>query len=52
MRKLNETKTVLQFGGVVTDYVGYHHGEASLHGTITKMANRLFNNINLLKGEG
>jgi len=50
--KVNKEVTVLQFGGEIIKFVGYHHGENSLYDSITKMSNELFNNINLIQGIG
>jgi DNA topoisomerase-2 len=45
---------VAQLSGYVAEHSAYHHGEASLAGTIVGMAQDFVgsNNINLLKPEG
>ena len=49
----NEIK-VAQLAGYVSEHSAYHHGEASLCGTIVNMAQNFVgsNNINLLEGVG
>ena len=49
-KNLQEEIKVAQFAGYVSEHSGYHHGEASLHGTIINMAQDYCgsNNINLL----
>ena len=37
-RNLKDEIKVAQLAGYVAEHTGYHHGEASLHGTIVKMA--------------
>ena len=50
---VNEIK-VAQFSGYVSEHSGYHHGEASLNGTIVNMSQNYVgsNNINLLLPNG
>ena len=55
--KRNLTKTeikVAQLAGFVSEHTGYHHGEASLQGTIVNLAQNFVgsNNINLLEPLG
>lgn len=56
MFKRNFTKEikVAQLGAAVAEMTSYHHGEASLYGTIVNMAQNYTgsNNINLLKPNG
>ena len=49
-RKLKEECKVAQLSGYISEHTAYHHGEASLHGTIINMAQDYTgsNNINLL----
>jgi DNA topoisomerase II len=53
-RKLDKEIRVAQLAGYVSENGSYHHGEASLHGTIINMAQNYCNsnNINLLVPEG
>jgi len=53
-RNLREEIRVAQLAGYVSEHAAYHHGEASLNGTITGMAQNFVgsNNINLLKPMG
>lgn len=53
-RNLQEEIRVSQLSGYVSETSFYHHGEASLHGTIIKMAQDFVgsNNINLLMPNG
>lgn len=56
-RKRNLTGTaikVAQLAGYVSEHAAYHHGEASLNGTIVGMAHDFVgsNNINLLEPQG
>jgi len=53
-RNLVEEIRVAQFAGYVSEYSGYHHGEASLHGAIINLAQNFVgsNNINLLEPIG
>lgn len=53
-RKLKEEIKVAQLAGYVSEHSAYHHGEASLHGTIINMAQSFCgsNNINLLTPSG
>eukprot|EP00934_Nitzschia_sp_Nitz4_P007169 Nitzschia sp. Nitz4//scaffold1_size375055//264446//269078//NITZ4_000304-RA/size375055-augustus-gene-0.688-mRNA-1//1//CDS//3329541129//7159//frame0 len=53
-RKLKEEIKVAQLAGYVSEHSAYHHGEASLHGTIINMAQDFCgsNNINLLTPSG
>jgi DNA topoisomerase-2 len=53
-RNLKEEIRVAQLAGYVSEHAGYHHGEASLTGTIINMAQNFVgsNNINLLKPVG
>ena len=53
-RNLKEAIRVAQLSGYVSEHGAYHHGEASLHGTITNMAQDFIgsNNINLLSPIG
>lgn len=50
-RNLTKEIKVAQFAGYVSEHSGYHHGEASLHGAIVKMAQNYIgsNNVNLLQ---
>ena len=53
-RKLKSEIKVIQFSGYVSEHSAYHHGEASLNGTIVSMAQNFVgsNNINLLVPNG
>jgi len=53
-RKLDKEIRVAQLAGYVSEHGSYHHGEASLYGTIINMAQNYCNsnNINLLVPEG
>ena len=53
-KKLNTEIKVAQFSGYVSEHSGYHHGEASLNGTIVGMAQTFIgsNNINVLEPNG
>ena len=53
-RNLVSDIRVAQLAGYVSEHSAYHHGEASLYGTISGLAQRYTgkNNINLLKPEG
>lgn len=53
-RDLKKEIRVAQLAGYVSEHSGYHHGEASLNGTIIKMAQNFVgsNNINLLQPIG
>ena len=53
-RNLKEEIRVAQLAGYVSEHAAYHHGEASLNGTIVGMAQNFVgsNNINLLKPVG
>ena len=53
-RKLTSEIKVAQLAGYVAEHTAYHHGEASLHGTIVKMAQRFVgtNNLPLLVASG
>ena len=53
-RNLKQEIKVAQLAGYVSENSGYHHGEASLHGTIINMAQNYCgsNNINLLMPNG
>ena len=53
-RNLREEIRVAQLAGYVSEHAAYHHGEASLNGTIVGMAQNFVgaNNINLLKPVG
>lgn len=53
-RKLTKEVKVASFAGFVSESTGYHHGEASLQGTITNMAQTFVgaNNVNLLEPSG
>jgi DNA topoisomerase-2 len=53
-RNLREEIRVAQLAGYVSEHAAYHHGEASLNGTIIGMAQSFVgsNNINLLKPMG
>jgi DNA topoisomerase-2 len=53
-RNLREDIRVAQLAGYVSEHAAYHHGEASLNGTIIAMAQNFVgsNNINLLKPVG
>ena len=53
-KKLNKEIKVAQFAGYVSEHGGYHHGEASLMGSIVNMSQDYIssNNINLLEPIG
>jgi DNA topoisomerase-2 len=53
-RKLKDEIKVAQLAGFVGEHSAYHHGEASLHGTIVNMAQSFVgsNNLNLLTPSG
>lgn len=53
-RKLKNEIKVVQLAGYVSEHSAYHHGEASLQGTIVNMAQDFVgsNNINLLVPAG
>lgn len=53
-RKLTKEIKVAQLSGYVSEHTAYHHGEASLNGTIVGMAQDFVgsNNIELLKPNG
>jgi DNA topoisomerase-2 len=53
-KKYTKEIKVVQLGGAVAETTIYHHGEASLYGTIINMAQDFIgsNNINLLKPNG
>jgi len=53
-RNLKDEIRVAQLAGYVSEHAAYHHGEASLNGTIIGMAQNFVgsNNINLLKPMG
>jgi DNA topoisomerase-2 len=53
-RNLREEIRVAQLAGYVSEHAAYHHGEASLCGTIVSMAQNFVgsNNMNLLKPVG
>ena len=53
-RNLREEIRVAQLAGYVSEHAAYHHGEASLNGTIVGMAQNFVgaNNINLLRPVG
>ena len=53
-RRLTNDIKVAQLAGYVSENGAYHHGEASLHGTIINMSQDFVgtNNINLLVPEG
>ena len=53
-RKLNSSIKVAQLAGYISEHMEYHHGEASLHGTIINMAQSYVgsNNINVLYPDG
>ena len=53
-RNLREEIRVAQLAGYVSEHAAYHHGEASLNGTIIGMAQNFVgsNNVNLLKPVG
>ena len=53
-RKLTEEIKVAQLAGYVSENAAYHHGEASLNGTIVNMAQNFCgtNNLNLLEPIG
>ena len=53
-KKLTHEIRVAQFAGYVSEHGGYHHGEASLQGAITNMAQTFVgsNNINILEPIG
>ena len=50
----NPIRQVVQLAGYVSEHSAYHHGEASLNGTITAMAQNYTgsNNLNLLTPGG
>lgn len=53
-RKLKDEIKVAQLAGYIGEHSAYHHGEASLHGTIINMAQSFVgsNNVNLLTPSG
>ena len=53
-RNLRDEIRVAQLAGYVSEHAAYHHGEASLNGTIVSMAQNFVgsNNVNLLKPVG
>ncbi len=53
-RQLKNEIKVAQLAGYVSEHTGYHHGEASLHGTIINMAQDFVgsNNMPLLVPSG
>ena len=53
-RKLKDEIKVAQLAGYIGEHSAYHHGEASLHGTIINMAQSFCgsNNVNLLTPSG
>ncbi len=53
-KKLTHEIRVAQFAGYVSEHGGYHHGEASLQGAITNLAQDFVgsNNINILEPIG
>ena len=53
-RNLKDEIRVAQLAGYVSEHAAYHHGEASLNGTIVAMAQNFMgsNNVNLLKPVG
>lgn len=53
-KKLTSKMKVFQLGGAVAELADYHHGEASLQGTIINMAQTFTgsNNLNLLEPDG
>ena len=53
-RNLRDEIRVAQLAGYVSEHAAYHHGEASLNGTIVAMAQNFVgsNNVNLLKPVG
>ena len=53
-RNLRQEIKVAQLAGYVSEHAAYHHGEASLNGTIVGMAQNFVgsNNINLLRPNG
>lgn len=53
-RNLRADIKVAQFAGYVSEHAAYHHGEASLHGTIVGMAQTFVgsNNLNVLVPSG
>lgn len=53
-RNLKEEIRVAQLAGYVSEHAAYHHGEASLNGTIVHMGQNFVgsNNVNLLKPMG
>jgi DNA topoisomerase II len=53
-RNLKDEIRVAQLAGYVSEHAAYHHGEASLMGTIIGMAQNFVgaNNINLLRPVG
>eukprot|EP00434_Breviolum_minutum_P014203 symbB.v1.2.012523.t2/scaffold852.1/size193270/1 len=54
LKKLTQEMKVAQFSGFVAEKSAYHHGEASLQGTIIGMAQNFVgsNNVNLLAPQG
>jgi len=53
-RNLRKDVKVAQLAGYISEHAAYHHGEASLHGTIVGLAQNFVgsNNINLLEPSG
>ena len=53
-RNLREEIRVAQLAGYVSEHAAYHHGEASLHGTIIGLAQDFVgsNNVNVLEPVG
>jgi DNA topoisomerase II len=53
-RRLNAEVKVAQLAGFISEHTGYHHGEQSLHSTITNMAQDFVgaNNVPLLEPIG
>jgi DNA topoisomerase-2 len=53
-RNLKDEIRVAQLAGYVSEHAAYHHGEASLNGTIVTMAQNFMgsNNVNMLKPVG
>jgi len=53
-RNLNQDMKVAQLAGYVAEHTAYHHGEASLQGTIINLAQNFVgsNNFNLLEPSG
>ena len=53
-RNLNQDMKVAQLAGYVAEQTAYHHGEASLQGTIVNLAQNFVgsNNLNLLEPSG